>query len=88
GPGPEVDVVVELDHRDLVAGGSLVVRQGPSGSLSGERAPAGRFEPVFHTPLQVPGPDGRTTHLARALCRLELDDGRTGWVWAERLQPA
>jgi hypothetical protein len=73
GPGLDPEPAVVLDDRGLVAGG---------------RAGSARLVPVAHAPLQVPAADGRTSRLARALCRAEADGGRRGWAWAERLQPA
>jgi hypothetical protein len=67
------DARIEVDGRGLVAGGSC--REA-------------RLRAVYHAPIQVPSPDGRLSRLARALCLLETDDGRSGWAWAERLQPA
>jgi hypothetical protein len=78
GPGPGLAVDLALDDGGLVAGGGVVAPGGLRASL----------EPVRHAPLQVPGAGGRVSRLARALCRLEADDGRPGWAWAERLQPA
>jgi len=41
-----------------------------------------------HAPVPLSAPDGRTGRLARALCRYEAADGRTGWGWTEWNQPA
>lgn len=40
-----------------------------------------------HTPVPLSAPDGRTGTLARALCRYEAADGRSGWGWTEWNQP-
>ncbi|MDQ4098611.1 MAG: hypothetical protein M3144_12185, partial [Actinomycetota bacterium] len=75
---PDVAADISLDDLGLVAGGHVT---GPNDVRA-------TIEPVRHAPLQVPAADGRVSRLARALCRLEADDGRRGWAWAERLQPA
>lgn len=40
-----------------------------------------------HAPVPLAAPDGRTGRLARALCRFEAADGRSGWGWTEWNQP-
>ncbi len=76
GPGPQVEATAELDGTGLIAAGHVLAR------------PA-LLTPVAHTPIQIPdGPAGAVSRLARALCRVEGEDGRTGWGWIERLQPA
>ena len=79
GPGPEVSADVAVDGRGLVSAGRV---EAPGGLV------AATLAPVHHAPLRIPAPDGRVSRLARALCRLETPDGRSGWAWAERLQPA
>ena len=75
GRGLEGRTVVDLDQEALVAGGRL--------------GPTARLHPVAHAPLQIPGgPHARVSRLARAVCRVVTEEGRTGWGWAERLQPA
>jgi hypothetical protein len=69
--------VFELDDRGLLHAGRCR-------STSGV---AVRLEPVFHAPLQVPSEEGPKSRLARAACRAEAQDGRSGWAWAERLEP-
>lgn len=39
--------------------------------------------PLHHAPVCVDGPDGRSSRLARALCRYLAADGRSGAGWAE-----
>jgi hypothetical protein len=78
GPGPDVAADLTVDGGGLLTGGQVVAPGGIRASV----------EPVRHAPLQIPGTGGRVSRLARALCRLETDDGRRGWAWAERLQPA
>ncbi len=39
--------------------------------------------PLHHAPVRVDGPDGRSSRLARALCRYLAADGRSGAGWAE-----
>ncbi len=79
---PDLAVDLTLDDRGLLAGGRVVPPDGRSILVL----------PVRHAPLQVPAGDGRTSRLARALCRLEAEDGgappMAPFVWAERLQPA
>jgi hypothetical protein len=75
GGGWEGRTVIDLDQEGLMAGGWL--------------GPTARLHPVAHAPIQVPGgPHARISHLARAVCRVAIEDGSTGWGWAERLQPA
>jgi hypothetical protein len=78
GPGPDVRADLTLDGRGLISGGRIEVPGGPSATV----------RPARHAPLRIPAPDGRASRLARALCTLDAADGRTGWAWAERLQPA
>ena len=78
GPGPDVVAELALDDRGLLA----------AGHVTSEGWAAVAVHPVRHAPLRVPALDGRVSRLARALCRLEAPDGRSGWAWAERLQPA
>jgi hypothetical protein len=78
GPGPDVRADLTLDGRGLISGGRIEVPGGPSATV----------RPARHAPLRIPAPDGRASRLERALCRLDAADGRTGWAWAERLQPA
>lgn len=44
-------------------------------------------EPRHLAPVAPRAPDGRTSHLARALCRCTADDGRAGWGWGEWNRP-
>lgn len=44
--------------------------------------------PLHHAPVRVDGSDGRSTRLARALCRYVAADGRSGVGWGEWNQPA
>ena len=74
GPGPHVEATVELDGQGLVAGGHVLLPQGLTASL----------RPAAHAPVQVP----MVARVARALCRIEAEDGRRGWGWVERVQPA
>ena len=76
GRGLEGGTSLDLDGHHLVAGGWL--------------GPTARLHPVAHAPVQIPlGLAGRpASRLARAACRMETEDGRSGWSWAERLQPA
>lgn len=46
-----------------------------------------RFDPVAVTPLEVADPEGRRTRAPRALCRITVSDGRTGWGWGEWNEP-
>jgi hypothetical protein len=78
GPGPDVSAELSLDGRRLLSGGRVAAPGGFVATLT----------PVRHAPLRIPAPDGRGSRLARALCRLDASDGRSGWAWAERLQPA
>ncbi|MCA1845604.1 MAG: hypothetical protein LC792_20905 [Actinobacteria bacterium] len=78
GPGPDVVADLPLDDRGLLADGLVTAPDGAAVTV----------HPIRHAPLQVPAADGRISRLARALCRLEAGVGRTGWAWAERLQPA
>jgi hypothetical protein len=73
GIGDDSDPALDVDAHGLITGGRL-------GSLA--------VEAYRHAPVQVPSDDGRVSRLARALCRLKSEDGRSGWAWAERLQPA
>ncbi len=44
--------------------------------------------PVAFAPVAMTSPDGdATAHFARALCRFETEDGRTGYGWSEWHQP-
>lgn len=44
--------------------------------------------PLAHAPVLVPSAGGRSARLARALCAYDAGDGRSGWGWAEWLNPA
>jgi hypothetical protein len=44
-------------------------------------------EPRSFAPVRLDAPDGRVSHLARALSRFTAPDGRTGWGWMEWNQP-
>lgn len=44
--------------------------------------------PLHHAPVRVDAPDGRSSCLARALCRYVAADGRSGTGWAEWCTPA
>ncbi|CAN5231981.1 hypothetical protein BH18ACT4_BH18ACT4_14220 [soil metagenome] len=44
--------------------------------------------PLASAPVLVAAADGRLSRVARALCRFEAADGRTGHGWAEWNQPA
>jgi hypothetical protein len=74
GGGLEERTFVDLDQHGLVAVGWL--------------GPTARLHPVAHAPVQIPGPHKRVSRLARAVCRVDSADGRAGWGWVERLQPA
>lgn len=39
--------------------------------------------PLGHAPLRLEAPDGRVGRLARALCRFDVSDGRSGYGWGE-----
>jgi hypothetical protein len=43
--------------------------------------------PLAHAPVVIPGADGRTARLDRALCRYQSADGRRGVGWVEYLTP-
>ncbi|XRQ04696.1 hypothetical protein ACN3XK_50255 [Actinomadura welshii] len=43
--------------------------------------------PVAFAPVAITSPDGRSAHFARALCRFDAGDGRTGHGWTEWHQP-
>jgi hypothetical protein len=45
------------------------------------------IEPISPAPLLVVAPDGRTSRLARALCRYRGEAGRHGYGWSDSLQP-
>jgi hypothetical protein len=44
--------------------------------------------PLHHAPVRLDGPEGRTSRLARALCRYGTGDGRSGVGWSEWNGPA
>ncbi len=44
-------------------------------------------DPRYHAPVQVVAPDGRTSRVARSLCRYVASDGRRGVGWTEWNQP-
>ncbi|MBW3611555.1 MAG: hypothetical protein KY438_08490 [Actinobacteria bacterium] len=46
------------------------------------------IDPLHHAPVHVVGPDGRTSRLARSMCRYATPDGRRGTGWAEWNQPS
>lgn len=43
--------------------------------------------PLRHGPVRLEAPDGRVGHLARALCRFDDADGRSGYGWGEWNRP-
>ncbi|HVF13034.1 MAG TPA: hypothetical protein VM942_00475 [Acidimicrobiales bacterium] len=43
--------------------------------------------PLAHAPVAIPGPDGRTSRLDRALCRYRSPSGREAVGWVEHLTP-
>ncbi|MGH9278925.1 MAG: hypothetical protein ACRD12_12580 [Acidimicrobiales bacterium] len=77
-PAPE-----PADRPGLRGPNAVTGLRGPNAvtGLRGPNAVTG-LEPVFHAPVQVPGPDGRVTRVARTLCR-----GDGGWQWVERVTP-
>jgi hypothetical protein len=44
--------------------------------------------PRAHAPVLIVAADGRVSRLARALCRFDAADGRSGYGWTEWNQPA
>lgn len=44
---------------------------------------AARVEPLAFGAILLESPDGRVSHFPRAMCRIETDDGRSGYGWVE-----
>ncbi len=76
---------------DLAATGPVAMTTvaDPSGLPASASLPLGDLDlavtPIGHAPVLVEGPDGRTSHLALALCRFEAPDGMAGVGWGEWL---
>lgn len=70
------------EHRPGILAGL-----GPTGLPGSERVDVGPLElsvsPLHHAPVGIAGADGRSTRLARSLCRYTVADGGRGTGWAE-----
>jgi len=69
------------DEGPIAVDGDGLLRSGPI-QIGGELDVTATA--VAHSPVLIPGAGG----LARALCRYDAADGRHGFGWAERFQPA
>lgn len=74
-----------LGHDAVPRPGRLTIGTTTAGSEGMEVV---AIEPLHHAPVQMVHPDGRTSRLARSLCRYVTPDGRRGTGWSEWVGPA
>lgn len=79
--GPVVGTDGATLHSDLDPEGLPLAARAELGGLAVDVVPRAM------APFAIPAADGRVSRLARALCRLQSGDGRSGAGWGSWLQP-